>query len=168
MEIKREPSCRHRPHGRRHRGCPHPSADSAGEARTQGAQCRPRARAVRGRLVLVGGDCAASGSRPECHIGAKSTHHLGRQRRRRAARARSAGWPDRSGRTLLLRHDRHPGRDRSKGRVPGLCRGTRPRRPRGLYRARQAFPHPAGVRRHRLDRRLGPAQRGRLPARFRG
>lgn len=131
-------------------------------------QRRARARVVRRRIVLVRGDLALAGKRPERHLGAEPADHLAGSRRLSAARSGSARWADRLRRAFLLRHDPHGGRRAREGLGPGLCRGPGPGRGGGLYGAGQGLSDPASKRRNRLRWRRGPAHRSGLPPRFAG
>ena len=125
-----------------------------------GAQRRPRAWAVRRRIMLVRGDRAIAGGGTQCHRRAKPADDAARSGGLGRARAGAAGWPDGAGRAFLLRHDRHRGRHASERLGPCLCGGAGAGCGRGLLGAGQDLSDAAGVGRHRFRRRRRTSQRG--------
>ena len=123
--------------------------------------------AVRRRFMLVRRHRAASGGGDQCHVRAKSADNAASERGGDAARPGAAGRSDRAGWAFLRRHDCHRSRRQSKGDFAGLCRSAGSRCGRGLRGTGEAIPDTAGLRGHRLVRRVRATQRGGFPARFR-
>jgi hypothetical protein len=106
----------------------------------KGAQRRARSRALRRRLVLVRGDSAIAGGRPQRHLGAKPTDHLAGIRCLGSARSGPAERPNRLRRTFLLWNDPHRGRRAREGFGAGIRRGPGAGCRRGLFGIGQDFP----------------------------
>ena len=129
-------------------------------ARAKSTQRGPCPWAVCRRLMLVRSHRAATSGRNQRDFCAKSVDDSGRERGGGAARFGPAGRSDGAGRAFLFRHDRHRSRRRSQSDCTRLRRGAGSRCRRGLYGTGEAISDAAGLRGHRLVRRLRAAQRG--------